>query len=353
MSARIVRAGFDDEGLEHIREAARLIASGGLVAFPTETVYGIGCNAEDSAAVERLRAVKARPEEKPFTLHIAEREAVARLVEKVPAAAEKLMRRYWPGPLTIVCPSADGSGVGLRMPSNRIALELLRRCRAPVYAPSANLSGQEPAKTAQEVAKSLGHNLDLILDGGPTSLKEASTVVRVSEEGWEVLRHGSIAPDMIQRTLGRTIVFVCTANSCRSPMAEYQCKEMLAERLGCSIEELPDRGYSVLSAGTAAMWDLPASTNAREAMRRRGLDMSRHKSRPITPGLIEDADAIYVMARHHQDSILSVMPEAGPKVRMLDPTGRDVSDPVGGSVDVFVRCGQNIRQLLEEVVEAQ
>ena len=192
-------------------------------------------------------------------------------------------------------------------------------------------------------------DLDLILDGGATTLQQASTVLRVAEDGvWQILRRGSITEEMIQRTLGRTIVFVCTANSCRSPMAEVLCKQLLAERLGCSPYggELEARGYSVVSAGTAAMAHCPASRQAIEAMRRRGLDLTRHGSRPITPGLVEDADLIFVMARHHADSILHIMPEAEAKVRLLDEHGDDIADPVGGSVDLFVACANDIERAI-------
>jgi len=351
MKARIVPVSLDEQGLAHIAEAAKLLAEGGLVAFPTETVYGIGCNAQNPAAVERLKQVKRRPSDKEFSLHIASADDVRRYVESVPPMADQLMRRYWPGPLTIVFPGNQGKGVALRIPSNRFALELIRRANVPVFAPSANRSGEPPAKTAREVAQTLGDDLDLILDGGTTTLKEASTVLRVTDVGWEILRKGSITEDMIRRTLGKTLVFVCTANSCRSPMAEALCKKLLADRLGCEIEELPARGYVVLSAGTAASWDLPASYQAVEAMQRYGLDISGHASRPLTPGLIEDAEIIFVMARHHADSICSILPEARAKIRLLDPNGYDVPDPVGASVETFEECAGDMLRHLQAVID--
>jgi len=346
MRARIVPITLDDKGMARIDEAARMLAAGRLIAFPTETVYGIGCNADDPAAVERLREVKRRPPGKPFSIHIARIEDARRYVDHVPPAAEKLMQRYWPGPLTIVFPGDQGRGVGVRMPSNRIALELLRRAQVPVLAPSANRSGERPARSAGEVAATLGDDLDLILDGGTTTLKEASTVLRVTDDGWEILRRGSITDDMIRRTLGRTIVFVCTANSCRSPMAEVLCKQMLAERLGCPMGELESRGYSVLSAGTAAIWGSPASYQAVEAMRQYGLDLTNHRSRPLTPGLIEDADIIFILARHHGESIRGILPETSAKIRLLHPDGGDIRDPVGGSVDTFLDCARTLRRCI-------
>ena len=346
MPARIVPIVLNDAGLEAIGEAARCLADGGLVAFPTETVYGIGCNAADPAAMARLSRVKHRDPAKHYSIHLASAAGVARHVTHVPPIAERLMKRYWPGPLTLVLPTADGQGVGLRVPSNQIALELLKRCTVPIVAPSANRSGEPPAKSAQEVAATLGDELDLILDGGATTLKEASTVLRVTDRGWEILRQGSLTADMIRRTLDTTIVFVCTANSCRSPMAEVLCKQLLAERLGCPIGQLDARGYHVLSAGTAATWTLDASEQAVEAMRRRGLDLSAHQSRPVTPGMVEDATVLFVMARHHADSIRRYLPEADAKIKMLDPDGYDVADPVGSSVDTFAVCAAQMERFI-------
>ena len=352
MRARIVPITLDDQGLAHIDDAARALVRGELVAFPTETVYGIGANAYHQDAMARLRAVKSRPPDKPFSIHIGRKADVQRHVHHVPADAEKLMRRYWPGPLTIVFPGRDDQGVGIRMPSNRVAIELLKRTAVPIVAPSANRAGATPAKSADEVAATLGDDLDLILDGGTTTLKEASTVVRVGDDGWQILRRGSVTEEMIRRTLGTTIIFVCTANSCRSPMAEVICKELLAERIGCAMDQLEAHGYTVLSAGTSTLWDGPASHQAVEAMRRRGLDLSEHHSRPITVGLIEDADVIFVMARHHGESIARVVPEARAKVRPVGPSGSDVSDPVGGSVQVFVDCARTIERGIRAALES-
>ena len=134
MRARIVPITLNSEGLARIDEAAELLTRGGLVAFPTETVYGLGCNAADTDAVARLKQVKRRPPDKAFSIHIGRVEDVARHVEHVPAIADKLIRRYWPGPLTLVLPAKDGGTVGLRMPSNQIALELLKRTPVPVVA---------------------------------------------------------------------------------------------------------------------------------------------------------------------------------------------------------------------------
>jgi protein-tyrosine phosphatase len=349
----LVPVTLNDQGRREIHQAAQRLAEGALVAFPTETVYGIGCNADDPAAVERLVAVKRRPPEKAFTIHIGRREHVDRHARDLPPAAEKLMDRYWPGPLTLVVPGKDGETVGLRMPSNAIALELLEHTAAPVIAPSANRSGQPPATTAQGVAETLGEELDLILDGGPAALGRPSTVVRVGPDGhWSVLREGAIAATALRRTLNKTVVFVCTANMCRSPMAEALCKQLLAQRLGCPMGQLSERGIEVLSAGVYAIGDGPASEGAVQAMREMGLDLSGHRTQPLTPGLLDDANVVVVMTQSHAESIRELFPEAGAKIRLLDPTGGDLEDPVGGTAETFRQCAHTILRHLKEVTSS-
>jgi tRNA threonylcarbamoyl adenosine modification protein (Sua5/YciO/YrdC/YwlC family) len=352
VKARVIPVRLNDEGRRRIAEAARQIAHGALVAFPTETVYGIACNAADPAAVERLRDVKHRPPDKAFTLHIGREEDVAKYVDPLPPKAARLIHRYWPGPLTLVLPGKDGADVGLRLPSNPIALELLQQATVPVIAPSANRSGEPPATSAAQVAATLGDDLDLILDGGPTTCDQASTVVRVAGDTWEILRPGAVTADMLRRTLATTLVFVCTANQCRSPMAEELCKQLLAHRLGCAPADLPERGYVVLSAGVYAAFDLPASRGALGALRERGLDLSRHRSQPLTPSLLDDASVVFVMTRHHAECIADLFPEANAKIRLLDPSGADIPDPVGGSEETFRECAADLERHLREVIDS-
>ncbi len=143
MKTKVLKARVDSAG--HLRfpgrkEAAECLACGGIVAFPTETVYGLGANAAMPSAVGRLRELKKRREDKPFTLHITSRGDLDKYVEKVPAKAERLIRRFWPGPLTIVFPTADGKGQGIRLPADKIAVKIIRLADVPVVVPSANVS---------------------------------------------------------------------------------------------------------------------------------------------------------------------------------------------------------------------
>ena len=182
-----------------IQEAARLLREGGLVAFPTETVYGLAADAANPKAIERLNQVKGRPPEKPYSLHLYEEAQIREFVQDVPALAMRLMRAFWPGPLTIVMPSKGQGTVGFRLPDHPVAQAFLRSCQRPVVAPSANRSGFPPPTDGKEVLAALEGQVDCVLDAGPTPLGRESTVVSVVDGRLTILREGAIAAEEIRR----------------------------------------------------------------------------------------------------------------------------------------------------------
>jgi len=198
-----------------IAEAARILAAGGLVAFATETVYGLGADATNGAAVARLYAAKGRPRFNPLIVHVADRTA-AQPLGKFDAAAAALAAAFWPGPLTLVlpntddCPVAELATAGLdtiavRVPDHPVARALIKAAGRPLVAPSANRSGHVSPTTAAHVAADLGGRIDLILDGGPTPVGVESTIVACLSEQPVLLRPGGIARAAIERILGRPL----------------------------------------------------------------------------------------------------------------------------------------------------
>ena len=175
-----------------LAEAAAIIRRGGLVAFPTETVYGLAADATNPEAIERLNQVKGRPPEKPYSLHLHSAEQVHAFVPAIPPLAAKLMERFWPGPLTIVMPSKEGMTVGFRLPDHPVASAFLKACGVPVVAPSANRSGSPPPTDANEVLEALNGSFDCLLDAGPTQMGRESTVVEVINGRIAVHREGAI-----------------------------------------------------------------------------------------------------------------------------------------------------------------
>jgi L-threonylcarbamoyladenylate synthase len=198
-----------------ISRAAEMLRAGGLVAFPTETVYGLGAHAFDERAVARIFDVKGRPRFDPLIVHVASREELARLVVDVPPAAWKLADRFWPGPLTLVLgkhadvPDLVTAGcptVAVRIPDHEVALALLLAADLPVAAPSANLFGRISPTTAAHVLEQLGDSVDLILDGGPCRVGVESTVVQVTASGAVLLRPGGTPLEEIEAAIGKVTV---------------------------------------------------------------------------------------------------------------------------------------------------
>ena len=200
------------EGLSLIHQAAEIIRRGGVVAFPTETVYGLGADALNPLAVARIFEIKDRPYFDPLIVHISDFEEMSELTVGVPPDAEKLIKRCWPGPLTIVLskkeavPDLVTAGlptVAIRMPKHPVALQLIREAGCPVAAPSANPFGYVSPTTADHVREQLGDRVDLILDGGSCEVGLESTIVSFSEEKPRLLRPGGLPLEEIEAIIGK------------------------------------------------------------------------------------------------------------------------------------------------------
>jgi len=208
----ILKMNCEEPELSKIRVAAEIIRRGGLVAFPTETVYGLGADALNPEAVARIYAAKKRPPDNPIIVHVASEEEVYKLSENVPESASVLMNSFWPGPLTLVLkaskivPKTTTGGldtVAIRMPSLEIALALIRESAVPIAAPSANLAGRPSPTTAEHVKQDLAGKIDLILDAGPTKVGVESTVLDLTTDPPQILRPGGVTYEQLKRVLDR------------------------------------------------------------------------------------------------------------------------------------------------------
>ena len=198
-----------------LNEAAQVLQSGGLVAFPTETVYGLGANGLDDEAARKIYAAKGRPSDNPLILHISAVEELTPLVRAVPETARKLMDAFWPGPLTMIfeksgiVPDSTTGGldtVAVRMPSDPIASRLIALAGIPVAAPSANLSGRPSPTTAQHVIEDMSGRIEMILDGGPVGIGVESTIVDVTGPVPMLLRPGAVTMEMLRDVAGEVSV---------------------------------------------------------------------------------------------------------------------------------------------------
>lgn len=209
MTTKIIKIELPD--LSGLYEAAEEIRRGGLVAFPTETVYGLGANALDAEAVQSIFRAKGRPNDNPLIVHVADISMLEKLVTGIRPEARKLIAAYWPGPLTLIfyrapiVPDEVTAGldtVAVRMPDHPVALELIKKSNVPVAAPSANRSGRPSPTLACHVAEDLAGRIAYIIDGGPCRVGVESTVLDMTSEVPAILRPGGITPSMIEKVIG-------------------------------------------------------------------------------------------------------------------------------------------------------
>lgn len=196
---------------EELIEAAAILKKGGLVAFPTETVYGLGADALNEEAARKIYAAKGRPSDNPLIAHVAKKEDIEPMVREIPEAGKKLMDAFWPGPLTLIFPKSGrvpkGTTGGLdtvavRMPSDPVARRLIELAGTPVAAPSANTSGRPSPTTAEHVRQDMDGRIEMIVDGGPVGIGVESTIVDVTGEIPMVLRPGAITMEMLKKCVG-------------------------------------------------------------------------------------------------------------------------------------------------------
>jgi protein-tyrosine phosphatase len=306
--------------------------------------------------------LKERNENHPFPLAIPSVDTKTDVCPEMSPLALRLARRCMPGPVSLVLdvPPDEGilwklppdiikavslqSTVCCRIPDHPLLLTILGELNEPIVLTSANKTGHGEIANVEQIVADLGDGIDLLLDDGSLLSPKPSTIVKVVGNNYTVLREGAIKSETVKRLAALMVLFVCTANVCRSPMAEYLCEQLLAELFRCPTDALEQHGIVVVSAGLMTeMEGQPASANAAEVMKEYGIDLHNHRALPLNETHVRFADFIFTMTRTHREKILSTWHNVESRLSVLRADGGDIADPIGSSMVAFRACAERIR----------
>lgn len=368
MTPLVIDIRATDDPRDAVHRAVQAVAEGKLVVFPLETVYVAAASALIEPAVQRLTSKVRNHDPGPLTLAVKSVDEVLDYVPQLPILGQRLARRCWPGPVTLQLEDAQPDSlvqrlpesvrstiaregeIRIRVPGHDLVLSALRLLAGPLVIASGRRLGGGDCLTAQQLVEQLGGDVDVIVDAGPCRFAQPASLVRISGKKLEVKRSGAISEANLKKLSSWIAILVCTGNTCRSPMAEVLLRKRLADKLGCALDKLEDRGVVVMSAGTSATPGGRAAEEAITTMKERGLDLSAHESQLLDERLINFADVLITMTHSHRDAIIGCYPKAGPRTFVLSRGRDDVADPIGGPQDLYRRCAEQIDAYLAEWV---
>ena len=362
-----IRGGDEQAVAKAVSRAAAAVADGQLVAVPDEAGYQLIAAVSDPDSTHRL--LKTHLPQESFGPIVLGTNATTlmQMTASTPEPgqlATRLARRCWPAPVVLELNTAANTAatppqgfhtaaweavsshdwLGVRVPAHEVPRGLLDLANSPLLARALPLTETgEPHTTVLEDAA-------VVLLAGASRYAGGDTVIRVRGQDWEIIRDGAVGAATVARLACHVVVFVCTGNTCRSPMAEAMFRKLLASRLQCSPEELVDHGLLVGSAGVGTYGGNPISPEAATCLKEIGIESDAHVSQPLTAELANQADQLVAMTQNHLDSILHTWPEAVTRTRLLDPNGTDIDDPFGASSAVYTDCCHTIETHLNTLV---
>lgn len=361
-----------------VAAAVEALLRGQLAVLPTETVYGVFASAGSAEGLRALAGVSKG--EGPAAWHAPSVEAAREAIRPASAMHRRLFKRLLPGPVTFLverpqeeleairervggAPGSlhDGRRMAVRVPDHPAAREVLEaawRKRVPVVGEGIAAAGwSEGSRIGEDLRRAASGEtrteqpLGAVLDDGPTRFGRPSTTIRLGMDGrYEVVAEGVLEARYVRKQLDRNILFVCTGNTCRSPMAEAIARHLLMQRAGGGegTGAALAASTTVRSAGAATSGGAPAAREAVEALSAMGVDtgeLARHRSRELTRQMVADAEVIFAMSGSHARAVAAIDPSAAGKVVTLDPDG-DVPDPIGGPLEVYSRTAERLMELI-------
>jgi protein-tyrosine phosphatase len=345
--------------------AAGLIQQGQLVILPTETVYGIALDLHSADARNRVTELKQLASNPGWVVHVGNTADALRLVPSVSPLARRLMNKAWPGPvaLQIAVPPADQSALQsalgpawpqtivdgyltLRCPDQTTTRTILSAVSAPVALIGATMAGDPPALSSAAIPPAIAGRVDAIVDSGSTRYNKTSTLIRITGDQWQFIRAGVFDERIIGRLADQLILFVCSGNTCRSPMAASIATRLLADKMHIAPDQLARHHIVVQSAGLHAGRGMHATPEAQQAVQELNADLHSHLSQPVTSELLRRADVIYTMTDSHREEIVEVLPAVAHKTHRLDPEN-DVEDPIGADIATYRQVAHRLVRLVD------